>query len=92
MECMIATKVLLLVIFTLVDGAASFGLHHDDVIRTSPSSPEKNSIDGNDEHSNRRLFLSSMIAASTVLGTSSPAYAVKGAAEYDFEYYMRDLL
>lgn len=86
-------KVLLLVIFTLVDSAASFGLHHDDVIRTSPSSPEKkNSIDGNDEHSNRRLFLSSMIAASTVLGTSSPAYAAKGAAEYDFEYYMRDLL
>ena len=84
-------KVLLLVIFTLVDGAASFGLHHDDVVRTSPSSPEKkNSIDGNDEH--RRLFLSSMIAASTVLGTSSPAYAAKGAAEYDFEYYMRDLL
>ena len=90
---MIATKVLLLVIFTLVDSAASFGLHHDDVIRTSPSSPEKkNSIDGNDEHSNRRLFLSSMIAASTVLGISSPAYAAKGAAEYDFEYYMRDLL
>lgn len=86
-------KVLLLVIFTLVDSAASFGLHHDDVIRTSPSSPEKkNSIDVNDEHSNRRLFLSSMIAASTVLGTSSPAYAAKGAAEYDFEYYMRDLL
>ena len=87
-------KVLLFVIFTLVDSAASFGLHHDDVIRTSPSSPEKkNSIDGNDEHSNRRLFLSSMTAASTVLlGISSPAYAAKGAAEYDFEYYMRDLL
>ena len=89
---MIATKVLLFVIFTLVDSAASFGLHHDDVIRTSPSSPEKkNSIDGNDDE-HRRLFLSSMIAASTVLGTSSPAYAAKGAAEYDFEYYMRDLL
>ena len=42
----------------------------------------------------RRTFFSS-IAASTILllGTSSPAYAarVKGAAEYDFEYYMRDL-
>ena len=86
----------MLVISTvLIDSAASFGLH-DDVIRTSQSSPEKKYIiidDALQHHSNRRLFLSSMIA-STMLGISSPAYAskAKGAAEYDFEYYMRDLL
>ena len=40
----------------------------------------------------RRLLLSSMLSATTVLGASLPVYAAKGAAEYDFEYYMRDLL
>jgi len=50
------------------------------------------SIDRND----RRLFLSSLFASSLPLGfftTPSPAFAAaKGAAEYDLEYYMRDLL
>mmetsp|Transcript_20463 Transcript_20463/g.44421 ORF Transcript_20463/g.44421 Transcript_20463/m.44421 type:complete len:402 (-) Transcript_20463:484-1689(-) len=40
----------------------------------------------------RRLFLSSLAASSALLGLPvSPAYAAKGAAEYDLEYYMRDL-
>ena len=49
------------------------------------------SLDRND----RRLFLSSLFASSLPLGfvTPSPAFAAaKGAAEYDLEYYMRDLL
>jgi hypothetical protein len=50
------------------------------------------SIDRND----RRLFLSSLFASSLPLGffmTPSPAFAAaKGAAEYDLEYYMRNLL
>lgn len=42
--------------------------------------------------SKRRLFLSSVCALFLFGATAaSPALAVKGAAEYDFEYYMRDL-
>ena len=40
----------------------------------------------------RRSFISSL-ATSAVFGLpASPAHAAKGAAEYDLEYYMRDLL
>ncbi|KAL3827011.1 hypothetical protein ACHAXA_000075 [Cyclostephanos tholiformis] len=42
------------------------------------------------DHNDRRFFLSSLLA-SPLLGVT-PAFAVKGAAEYDLEYYMRDLL
>lgn len=40
---------------------------------------------------NRRSFLSSLPLASSLLG-ANPAYAARGAAEYDLEYYVRDLL
>eukprot|EP00579_Thalassiosira_antarctica_P008111 CAMPEP_0201897780 /NCGR_PEP_ID=MMETSP0902-20130614/47231_1 /ASSEMBLY_ACC=CAM_ASM_000551 /TAXON_ID=420261 /ORGANISM="Thalassiosira antarctica, Strain CCMP982" /LENGTH=407 /DNA_ID=CAMNT_0048430731 /DNA_START=41 /DNA_END=1264 /DNA_ORIENTATION=+ len=44
------------------------------------------------QYNNRRSILSSFAAASALLGLPvSPAWAVKGAAEYDLEYYMRDL-
>jgi hypothetical protein len=47
------------------------------------------------DRSDRRLFLSSLFASSLPFGAMapSPAFAAaKGAAEYDLEYYMRDLL
>lgn len=44
----------------------------------------------------RRSFLSSATSiaasASTLLGVPSYAHAAKGAAEYDLEYYLRDVL
>jgi len=78
--------------------AAQKSMHHDD--STGYEGVALAAI-GNDETatslhgSNRRSFLSSMLAPSAVLGLAtsspSPAWAAKGAAEYDLEYYMRDL-
>lgn len=48
----------------------------------------QNSSDGGDRRSFLSVSLSSLCTASIF---PSDAYAVKGAAEYDFEYYMRDL-
>lgn len=48
-----------------------------------------------DAPNERRLFLLSSVSVSTLLGVIAvgpPAFAAKGAAEYDLEYYMRDLL
>ena len=42
-------------------------------------------------HQNDRRFFLSSLLASSLLG-ATPANAAKGAAEYDLEYYMRDLL
>ena len=45
------------------------------------------------DYNDRRSFLSSLFASSLLGVTApSPAFAAKGAAEYDLEYYMRDLL
>jgi hypothetical protein len=63
---------------------------------------EKNIIDCADRNysrlldapNERRLFLLSSVSVS-LLGVTTvgpPAFAAKGAAEYDLEYYMRDLL
>jgi len=48
-----------------------------------------------DAPNKRRLFLLSLVPVSSLLGVTAvgpPAFAAKGAAEYDLEYYMRDLL
>lgn len=51
----------------------------------------ENNVDVFHLRNSRRTFISSFVA-STVMGLpASPAYAAKGAAEYDLEYYMRDL-
>jgi hypothetical protein len=66
-------------------------------------SKEKNIIDCVDRNysrlldapNERRLFLLSSVSVSSFLGVTAvgpPAFAAKGAAEYDLEYYMRDLL
>lgn len=52
---------------------------------------DRSGTDSFRQRNSRRSFLSSF-ATSAVLGSSaSPARAAKGAAEYDLEYYMRDL-
>ena len=48
-----------------------------------------------DAPNKRRMFLLSSVPVSSLLGVTAvgpPAFAAKGAAEYDLEYYMRDLL
>ena len=48
-----------------------------------------------DAPNKRRLILLSSVPVSSLLGVTAvgpPAFAAKGAAEYDLEYYMRDLL
>lgn len=45
----------------------------------------------NADGGDRRSFLSVSLASFASIIFPSDAYAVKGAAEYDFEYYMRDL-
>lgn len=57
-------------------------------------SKDMNIIEFADLNYKRRLFLLSSVSFSSLLGVTvaSPAFAAKGAAEYDLEYYMRDLL
>ena len=57
-------------------------------VRTNDEISRESTID----HNNRRWLLSSF-AASAVLGApASEVWAAQGAAEYDLEYYARDLL
>ena len=84
---------LTLLLYTfIIDGVVSFGLNDgggDGMNKIHLSYREE---DNDDANSRRRIFLSSMLTTSSILvGSSSPAYAAKGAAEYDLEYYMRDL-
>lgn len=84
---------LTLLLYTfIIDGVVSFGLNDgggDGMNKLHLSYREDNDANNN----RRRIFLSSMLTttSTTILVGSSPAYAAKGAAEYDLEYYMRDL-
>jgi len=85
---------LTLLLYTfIIDGVVSFGLNDgggDGMNKIHLSLYREDNDDTNNNR--RRIFLSSMLATSTtILVGSSPAYAAKGAAEYDLEYYMRDL-
>ena len=42
--------------------------------------------------SGRRLFLTASCNAAMLLGAPDHVHATKGAAEYDFEFYIRDLV
>ncbi len=95
-------KLVLLLCIQLLVGVASFAphtsklgaqnLHHHDAQLLDDDISPVNHDSGSLEQCNiqRRVFISSFVPS--VLGLSSPAHAAKGAAEYDFEYYMRDLL
>jgi len=89
------SKIFILLLYTfIIDGVVSFGLNDgggDGMNKIHLSSYREDNDDANNNR--RRIFLSSMLTTSTTIlvGSSSPAYAAKGAAEYDLEYYMRDL-
>ena len=87
------SKLLTILLYTfIIDAVVSFGLNDgggDGMNKIHLSSYREDNDDANNNR--RRIFLSSMLTTSILVGSSSPAYAAKGAAEYDLEYYMRDL-
>lgn len=89
-------KVLLLALFVFSpDAVSSFSLRDGGTAsKKKMHDYDVDKVDLSEDAGNRRLLLSSMLSASTIMGASSPSpvYAAKGAAEYDLEYYMRDLL
>ena len=48
--------------------------------------------DSSSNFSDRRQFLSAACGAAALVTVPSTAIAAKGAAEYDFEFYVRDLV
>ena len=93
MLAMMSILLLTLLLYTfIIDGVISFGLNDGDGDGMNKIHLSSYSEDNDDANNNRRrIFLSSMLTTSTILVGSSPAFAAKGAAEYDLEYYMRDL-
>ena len=87
-------KVLLLAVFVFsADAVLSFSLRDGGTAsKKKMHDYDVDKVDLSEDAGNRRLLLSSMLSASTILSASPPVYAAKGAAEYDLEYYMRDLL